>query len=136
MGRFIGIDIGATHVRAALLNVAFKRSAIERIEEVALDAAESLEGAIQACVLTMLQHTDGIAMAIDGDGAFVHRITLPATATKQLDEILPFELEAQVPVDMTELVYDYRVLRRASAQDPLVVLTAAARREAVKARIE
>jgi general secretion pathway protein L len=135
MGRFIGIDIGATHVRAVLLNVAYKRSTIERIEEVALDAAPSPEAALQACVLPMLQHTDGIAIAVDGDGAFVHRITLPATATKQLDEILPFELEAQVPVDMAELVYDYRVLRRTSAQDAVVVLAAAARSEAVKARI-
>ena len=37
----------------------------------------------------VLEHTDGIAMAIDGDGAFVHRITLPATATKQLSLSAP-----------------------------------------------
>src|SRR5262245_59333018 len=132
MARFIGIDIGATHVRAALLNIAFKRTQIERVEEVALDAVESLESALQACVLAMLPHTDGMAVAVDGDGAFVHRLTLPSTAAKQLDEILPFELEAQVPVDMAELVYDYRVLRRAPSQESVVVLSAAARTETVK----
>jgi general secretion pathway protein L len=136
MGRFIGIDIGATHIRAALLNVAFKRSAIERFEEIALDAAESLESALQACVVPMLQQTDGMALAIDGDAAFVHRLTLPQTAAKQLDEILPFELEAQVPVELSELVYDFRVLRRGPAQDSVVVLAAAARTETVKARID
>jgi len=136
MGRFIGIDIGATHIRAALFNAAFKRSTIERFEEIALDAAESLESALQACVVPMLQHTDGMAMAIDGDAAFVHRITLPQTAAKQLDEILPFELEAQVPIELSDLVYDFRVLRRAPAQESVVVLALAARTDTVKARID
>lgn len=136
MGRFIGIDIGATHVRAVLLNAAFRRSSIEQLQEVSLDSAPSLEDALQACVVPMLQHTDGVAMAVDGDSAFVHRITLPATAAKQLDEILPFELEAQVPVDIADLVYDFRTLRRAAGQDAIVVLAAAARTETVKARIE
>jgi len=136
MARYIGIDIGSTHVRAALLVTGYKRLAIDSINEVAIDAAASLEAAITACASAMLPHSDGIAVAVDGDASFVHRVKLPATARKQLDEVLPFELEAQMPIDMSELVYDYRELRERPERDGVDVLAALARTEHVRARIE
>jgi general secretion pathway protein L len=136
MGRYIGIDIGSTHVRALLLSTGYKRIAIEAIQELAIDAAESLEQAISVCVSPMLPHTDGIAVAIDGDSAFVHRMKLPLTARKQLDAVLPFELESQMPVDMSELVYDYRVLRSDPTRDSIDIIAALARTEQVRERIE
>src|SRR6478752_10576155 len=119
MARYIGIDIGSSHVRALLLSTGYKRVAIEAINEVAIDSAESLERAIELCATAMLPHSDGIAVAVDGDGAFVHRLKLPLTARKQLDAVLPFELESQLPIDMSELVYDYRVLR--AEPNPVVI---------------
>jgi general secretion pathway protein L len=136
MGRYIGIDIGSTHVRALLLSTGYKRIAIEAVQELAIDAAESLEHAIQACATNMLPHSDGIAVAVEGDSAFVHRMKLPLTARKQLDAVLPFELESQMPIDMSELVYDYRVLRGEPTREALDVIAALARTEQVKDRIE
>lgn len=136
MGRYIGIDIGSTHVRALLLSTGYKRVAIEAVQEVALDAAESLEQAIRVCIANMLPHTDGIAVAVDGDSAFVHRIKLPLTARKQLDAVLPFELESQMPIDMSELVYDYRVLRSEPTRETVDVIAALARIQHVRDRID
>ena len=136
MARYIGIDIGSSHVRALLLSTGYRRVAIEAINEVAIDAAESLEKAIEASALAMLPHSDGIAVAIDGDSAFVHRLKLPLTAKKQIDAVLPFELESQIPVDMSELVYDYRVLRGEPNREAIDVIAALARTEQVKERIE
>jgi len=50
--------------------------------------------------------------------------------------VLPFELESQMPVDMSELVYDYRVLRGEPTRDGIDVIAALARTEHVKGRIE
>ena len=136
MARYIGIDIGSSHVRALLLVSGYKRVAIEAINEVAIDSVESLERAIEACAKAMLPHVDGVAVAIDGDDTFVHRLKLPLTARKQLDAVLPFELESQVPIDMSELVYDYRILRSEPGASAIEVLAALARTEHVKARIE
>jgi general secretion pathway protein L len=136
MGRYIGIDIGSSHVRALLLSTGYKRIAIEAVQEVAIDAAESLEHAIRACASSMLPHSDGIAVAIEGDTAFVHRMKLPLTARKQLEAVLPFELESQMPVDMSELVYDYRVLRGDATREAIDIIAALARTEQVKERIE
>jgi len=136
MARYIGIDIGSTHVRALLLSTGYKRVAIEAINEVAIDSVESLERAIAVCATPMLPHSDGVATAIDGDSIFVHRLELPLTARKQIDAVLPFELESQVPVDMSELVYDYRVLRGEPNATAIEVIAALARTEQVKERIE
>jgi len=136
MARLIGIDIRASHVRAALLRTSYRKIELEQLNEVDISHVASTEQAIQACLLPMLQHADGLAAAIEGEHAFIHRITLPATAAKRLEEILPFELEAQVPVDIAELVWDSRSLKRTSSTQPIVTLTAAARTEHVRNRIE
>ena len=136
MARHIGIDIGSTHVRALLLQTGYKRVAIEAINEVAIDSVESLDKALEVCVGPMLPHSDGIAVAVGGDSAFVHRMKLPLTARKQLDAVLPFELESQMPVDISELVYDYRVLRGEPTRDAIDVIAALARTEQVQERIE
>lgn len=136
MARYIGIDIGSTHVRALLLNKGYRRTAIEAISEIAIDSVESLEQAITQCVSPMLAHTDGLAVAIDGDNAFVHRLKLPLTAKKQIDAVLPFELESQIPVDIGELVYDYRVLRSDPTREAIDVIAALARTTHVKERID
>jgi general secretion pathway protein L len=136
MAGFVGIDIGRTHVRAASVSVGYKRLSLGRLEEVALDSVESLERAVQIVAAPLLEHADSLAIAINGDHCFMHRIAIPATAAKRLEEVLPFEIEAQVPVDIDELVFDYRPLPRSNAKDPVVVMTAAARIETVRARID
>jgi general secretion pathway protein L len=136
MAGYVGIDIGRTHVRAASVSVGYKRLSLGRLEEVALDSVESLERAVQIVAAPLLEHADALAVAINGDHSFMHRIAIPATASKRLEEVLPFEIEAQVPVDIDELVYDYRALRRRDSKEPVVVMTAAARIEAVRARID
>src|SRR4026208_1822477 len=107
MARLIGIDIRASHVRAALLRTSYRKIELEQLNEVDISHVASTEQAIQACLLPMLPHADGLAGSIEGEHAFIHRIPLPATAAKRLEEILPLELEAQVPVDIAELVWDY-----------------------------
>ncbi|MCK6533850.1 MAG: pilus assembly protein PilM [Polyangiaceae bacterium] len=136
MARLVGIDFRASHVRAVVLHTSYRRVAIERMLEVDVAAFGDLEQALAACALPLMQHSESVSVAMDGEQAFLHRLKLPGTAMKQLAEVIPFELEAQIPVDFDELVYDYRVLRRAGAGQPVVVLSAAARIEHVRARIE
>ncbi len=135
MGRLVGIDIGKAQVRAVELRTSYRRVALERMLEVDLAAAGSVEQALLAAALPLTQHSESMAVAIEGDQAFMHRLELPNTALKQLSEVVPFELEAQVPVDFDELVFDYRTLRRASNADPIIVLAAAARTEDVRKHI-
>ena len=128
-------ELRGRFVRAVLLGTSYRRIALESLAEIDRAQFPALEQAVQACLLPLVQHADAIAVAIDGDMSFVHRLSLPITAQKQLADVIPFELEAQVPVDIDSLVYDYMVLpsRDASSID---VIAAAARTEHVKERLE
>ncbi|HVU03122.1 MAG TPA: pilus assembly protein PilM [Polyangiaceae bacterium] len=136
MAKIIGLDIRTRHVRAVLLDSSYRRLAVESLVEVDRSQYAALDDAVQACLLPIIQHTDGLAVSVDGDAAFIHRLKLPPTAMKQLEEVVPFELEAQVPVDIDELVYDYVVLPRRLGDDRSVeLLTAAVRTDHVKERL-
>jgi general secretion pathway protein L len=136
MAKLIGVDIRGRHVRAVLLTTSYKRVVLESFAEIDRTQLAELDQAVQACLLPLLPQSDAIGVAVDGDVAFVHRLALPPTAQKQIAEVIPFELEAQVPVDFEELVYDYVALPRAGSDAPIEVLAAAVRTSHVKERIE
>ncbi len=136
MGRFLGIDIGSRVVNVALLDVGYRRLSVVALAEAGVEGAPSLEDVLRAVAGPLMEHVDAIGVAIDGDLTFTHRLTLPPTALRQIDEILAFELESALPVELEDIVFGYRVLRRKGPKDPLVVLAGAARTEHVRARID
>src|SRR5207342_672742 len=63
---------------------------------------------------------------------------LPASAAKQIADVLPFELESKLPFDIEEAVFDYRLLPglRETKGEELAVLVGVAKTADVAARIE
>jgi general secretion pathway protein L len=98
-------------------------------------AALAVRSAVAAVLAGEPQGADAIAVAIDGSRAAVHRLVLPATAQKQLADVLAYELEAQMPFDLEGAVFDWRVLPRGDGSQLPIVATVA-RVEDVRARIE
>lgn len=135
MAKIIGIDIRGRFVRAVLLGTSYRRVVLESLAEIDRTQFPALEQAVQACLLPLVQHADALAVSIDGDVSFVHRLSLPITAQKQLAEVVPFELEAQVPVDIESLVYDYVILPRGRGET-IELMAAAARTEHVRERLD
>ena len=141
----VGIDIGATAIKIAVLRVAYRKTTLEALVRTDVAAAGGVVPAIRAAAAEALggKPADGIAVAIDGVRAAIHTLMLPANAQKQLDDVLPFELEAALPVDMAESVFDYRVragkplgVDAEAAASHVAVLALVARTEDVRARIE
>ena len=140
----MGIDIGASAVKVAVLRVAYRKTTLEALASASVAEAGGVVEAIRAASAEALagKPADGIAVAIEGVRSVVHTLSLPASAQKQLDEVLPFELEAALPVDMAESTFDYRVrsskagFDTAEAAAQVSVLAMVARTEDVRARIE
>ena len=132
MARLVGIDIRSTYVRAALVRMAYRKVVLEQLVEVDIIAAGGLSNALKSACAPIAGHGEPIAIALEGERSFIHRVTLPATAARQIGEILPFELEAQLPIEFDDLVYDHRVLPRQGADGPLVAFCAAAREADVR----
>jgi general secretion pathway protein L len=136
MARLVGIDIRATHVRVALLQTHYRKIEMLGCREAPLANPRAIEEALQVVALQVVQQGEHVATSVSGDQLFIRDIELPATAAKQLSDVVPFEIEAQVPVDIEELCFDYRSLARRSGQEPLRVLAVATRVAVVKQRIE
>ncbi|WP_434044755.1 MULTISPECIES: type IV pilus biogenesis protein PilM [Sorangium] len=133
MHRLLGIDAGKSVVRAALIRTAYRRVFVEALGEVAVTDGVSEAEAIRAAV--GLHRPDGAAIALSGERSFYRRLDLPAAAQKEVENILGFELEATVPFEMEDAVFDYRMLKRPPGVETLPVFAAVARADDVRERI-
>ncbi len=131
MSRILGIDIGKAVIRAALLRVNYRKITLEALGEAAV--GENEIDAIRAAVGA--HKPDGIAIAISGEKSYYRTIDLPAAALKEIDSVLPFELEAQLPFEITDAVFDYRVDKRPVGSETVPIFCAIARTGDVRERI-
>jgi general secretion pathway protein L len=136
MARLVGIDIRATHVRVALLGTSYRGIQLLAHREAPFEPGQKLEEALRLVALPLVQQGEHVASSISGDQLFIREIELPATAQKQLGDVVPFEIEAQVPLDFDELCFDYRLLARKPGQDGLKVLAGATRVSSVRQLID
>jgi general secretion pathway protein L len=140
MPTWLGIDIGTSSVKVAVVRSTYRKIALVKLTSADVGAGDGPAGSIRAAVREALegetQGVDATAVAVEGSRAAVHRLTLPATAQKQLAEVLAYELEAQVPFDLAGAVFDWRLLERTTEQAELPIVAAAARVEDVRARID
>ncbi len=136
MARTLGIDIRKNSVRVALVRTSYRRVYLEALSEVDRSSFETLEDALREAASGYMQHHEGVAMALSGEQVYIHRVALPPAALKRVADVLPFELEAQIPIDFDELVFDSRVLPRDKHADNIEVLAAAAETSTVRSIID
>jgi type IV pilus assembly PilM-like protein len=136
MARLVGIDVRAAHVRVALLQTQYRGIRLIGYREAPLAGPQALEETLRVVGLSLVQQGEHVASCISGDQLFIRDIELPATAAKQLSDVVPFEIEAQVPLDFDELCFDYRLLTRKPGQEGMKVLAAATRVSVVRQQID
>jgi general secretion pathway protein L len=151
MPTWLGIDIGSVAVKAAVVRSAYRKIAVVRLASADVATSGGTLEAVREAVTKALEGeahaADSIATAIDGNRAAIHRLVVPATAQRQLEEVLTYELEAQIPFDIEGAVFDWRLIGRdvapqaaaggAAAPDAqLSIVAAVARIEDVRARID
>src|ERR1700678_3283852 len=140
MPTWLGIDIGSSSVKAAVVRSAYRKIALVRLATADVTTSGGVVPAVRDAVAKALdgekQGPDAVAAAVDGSRAAIHRLLLPATAQKQLADVLGYELEAQVPFDLDTAVFDWRPLDRAETGGQISLVAAVARLEDVRARID
>ncbi|MGD0529612.1 MAG: pilus assembly protein PilM, partial [Polyangiaceae bacterium] len=140
MPTWLGIDIGNASVKAAVVRSNYRKLALVRLASAEVVASGGVVEAIRLAVARALegerQGVDANAVAIEGSRAAIHRLLLPATAQKQLADILAYELESQVPFDLAGAVFDWRLLERGGDDGQLPIIAAVSRVEDVRARID
>ncbi len=152
MARYVGIDIGATQVKVAVVRGSGRKWALETCfacdrlpPDVALASAmgaavatpaPTLEEAVREAAKPATEGGDPVAISFDGARTHVRVLELPAAVRRRVAEVIPFELEALLPFDFDEAVFDFRVRAGAPLDQPVPVLVATARIYEVRERIE
>jgi len=138
MTRVFGVDFRDNHVRVASLRAGYRKIEFEGFAEEALQEHESESLALKACLAKLPTSTaDMIVSAVNGSVSFSHRLRFPQSARKRLNELLPFELEAVLPLEIDELVVDHVLLAHEpkTVGQELTVLTCATTIERVRAAL-
>ena len=133
MTRALGIDLDGQLVRVAVLRAAYRKVALEHLIEEAVSAHAGPDEALKAC-LDKAGPVDVICTTLPGGETFVQVLSVPASAAKRLADVLPFELEAALPLEIGEVVFDYETLGAAVAGQ-LPILAVAARKTSVSREI-
>lgn len=142
---YVGIDLGAHSVKVAAIRSSYRKTTLVGLglRDLPLDATAAQRGElVKEAVRSVLGEKggsgDSVAIAINGATAAFVTVSLPANAQKAIGDVLPFELEPVIPFDMSEAVFDYRVLAPPSAEKGATfpVLCVVARTSEVRARIE
>ncbi len=125
MARILGLDLGSYSVKGVLLDTSLRGHATKAYAEVRRgegERAETLRAAVQELFTQHPLQADQIIVALPGPSLTTHTFTLPFTDPKRIEAALPFEVESQLPFDLSEVVFDYQVVgQKAKESSELLV---------------
>lgn len=134
MSRYLGIDCGESVVRTALIRTSYRKVKLEALGEAPITPIEGGESAAIRHAVGALK-PDACSIALNGSKCFFRKVKLPAAAQKDLANVLTFELESTVPLEMDSLIFDHRVLP-GETRESLSIFAAIARIADVENRIQ
>ncbi len=129
MSRIVGIEFDGERLYGALLHASYRKLELIALAKELVSDHESIEVALARVVAGLgSEPFDHLATSVDGRKVFSHHLEIPGAAKKRLDELLGFELEAGLPLDIEDVVFDRQILPDDQMQAGQVkVLTLAAR---------
>jgi general secretion pathway protein L len=125
MARILGLDLGSYSVKGTLFEAnirGYTTKAYAEVRRAEGDRTETLRAAVQQLLAQQPTPADQIIVALPGPALMTHTFTLPFVDPKRLEAALPFEVESQLPFDLSEVVFDYQVTgQKAKTSSDLLV---------------
>ena len=135
MSRWLGIDITETAVRLALVRSTYRKDTLEALREERFADHETRAVAIRQAMAGL--KADAVSSALPGQRCFLRTLKMPATAMKELSNVLSFEVEATLPFELDDAVMDHRLMTKldSDAADQLPIMAGVAYTEEVREHI-
>lgn len=141
MATILGLDIDPKTVRGVIVKTAMRKSEVALYTAADIAPADSpeqreehVQKAVQSILSRLTQPADKVITELSGDEVSIRKVILPAKAAKRLGELLPFELEGQIPFDPTGAILDHQPIETVDGQ--LHLLAAIAPKERVAAHLD
>ena len=123
MARVLGLDLGSHSLKGVLLETTGRGTSVVSYAESRRADEAPLDEALAVFLAENAWSPDQVVVALPGPSLATHAFTLPFTDTKRIAATLPFEVEGELPFELSQVVFDHQVTRRrANATDLLVGL--------------
>lgn len=137
--KVLGIDIRDHTLTAVLVKTGLRGDFLETWERVELSGsspeAESAGNAIDQAISTVLASLDagGASCAVSMPGASVsyRNLRLPFKGVKKIRQIMPFELEPEMPFPVDDLVFDFQEIKARDGYEGTELIALAAEQEPI-----
>ena len=132
--RVLGVDFGETSVKVAVLQTTFRQASLVDFIERPIPDGESpaLERGVEVLgeILEEGNLRDvAVYVALPGDLLSLRLLELPFADEKKVEQVVPFELESQIPYEIDDVVIDHQVV---ATNEMAKVLCAAVPKETVR----
>ncbi len=131
--RTLALEIGSTAIRGVLVESSLRSQRILGAYTVPRSANDDLAHDIKALAATHGLAWDEVVSALPGDAVTHRLLTLPFRDRKRLDQVVPSELESQLPFEIDEAVIDYQVIGEHEGQ--ALILAALAPKDAIRSHL-
>src|SRR5260370_12011026 len=124
MATVLGLDLGSYAIKGLLFEASLRGYQRRDYGEVPRQEGERLESLRQSLGDFFRKYpitAEQVVIALPGPSLASHVLTLPFTDTKRIEAALPFEVESQLPFDLSEAVFDYQITGQHDKQSDLFV---------------
>lgn len=124
MARILGLDLGSYSVKGVVHEAALRASQVRGFAEVRRpdgDRAESLKAALKELLANPALQAEQVVVSLPGPSVATHQLQLPFSDPKRIEAALGFEVESQLPFDLSEAVFDYQVASQRDKRSDLLV---------------
>lgn len=135
----VGLDIGSYSIKVASLRKEASGNVLSayNIKRIPVtDKSLKVEQLVEEAFKEIDLHPGRVNLSISGANVIVRFINLPKMNRDQLENALTFEADKYIPFDVSEVVMDFLILGDAPEPGQMRVLLAAAKKEAVEARVK
>ncbi len=124
MATVLGLDLGSYALKGVLFDTSLRGYQVRRYAQVPRQEGERLESLRKSLVEFFHTHpisADQVIISLPGSSLVTHVLTLPFVDAKRIEAALPFEVESQLPFEISEAVFDYQITARRDKQSDLLV---------------
>lgn len=109
MALIIGLDIGSYSIRIVKLKYRIQKVELYSAEEYILWGQAKQDELIRQILTEHCQGADIINTQLTGDKISLRKLKLPKAAFKNIEQILPFELEGLIPFETNNSIIDWQM---------------------------
>ena len=121
MARVLGLDLGSYSLKGVLLEATGRGTSVLSYAETRRADEAPLDEALAVFLAENAWAPDQVVVALPGPSAATHVFTLPFTDSKRIAATLPFEVEGELPFELSQVVFDHQVTRRRANATDLIV---------------